>query len=433
MEAKTTPLRVAIAGSGPAAFFCADYLLRLGRPCTVALFERWPYPFGLVRDAVAPDKPKIRAAANAFARMAQCPQFSFWGNVTVGKDISLTELKNLYHAVIVATGASTPRPLNIQGNGLTGYESAVSLAGWINGRPDCVSLHPNLSHPSVVIIGAGNAALDMARILASPAAILKCTDISSAAWPVFRDSRVTDIHVVARRGPYDVRFAPQELELLSRVPGCRVSVHADPAQLEPPAATPEAKRMHKAYATATASQGQERCVHLHYDMNPVALLGDDTVTGVLLENQVEEYTHIACGLVINSTGQVGCPLNELPFDAVSNRIPNISGRVVEGDTVLPGVYTAGAVKRGANSFIGANKPDCLETVQCILEDRNALSRAALKEEETLRALLKERGIRVVTFEDWLRIDAWERQLGHVKDKPRDRLLSTEAMIKALVD
>ncbi len=431
MISNSIPLRVAIVGSGPAAFFCADYLLRLARPCTVALFERRPYPFGLVRDAVAPDKPNIRAAATAFARTAQCPGFSFWGNICVGKDISLDDLRKRYHAVIIAAGASRPRRLDIQGSGLSGCEDAVAFAGWYNGCLDDVDLCPDLSGSSAVIIGVGNAALDAARILASPASVLERTDISSAAMEVLRECRVSDIHIVARRGPYQVRFAPQELELLAKVPGCRVVLHASPEQLEPPDLNAATGRMRKAYDTTATAQGGERCVHLHFNMTPVAVMGAGNVTGVLFETQEEEYLHISCGMLINSTGQAGCPVAGLPFDAVSNRIPNLSGRVMEGETVIPGVYTAGAVKRGANSVIGANKPDCLETVQCILADRSELTRAGLQDDSDLPDLLKHRGVRVVTFQDWMLLDVLERGRGTLRGKPRDRYLSLEMMFEAL--
>ena len=431
MKTNNLSLRTAIIGAGPAAFFCADYLLRFSRPCSVALFERRPYPFGLVRDAVAPDKPNIRAAAHAFTRTAQHPGFAFFGNVCVGRDLALQDLKKYYHAIIVATGASSPRIPEIQGGSLAGSEDAVSLAGWYNGRPDCAVLKPNLACTSVIIIGAGNAALDIARILATPAAELEHTDISGAAWELLRDSHVTDIHIVARRGPYDVCFAPQELELLSRVPGCGIELHAAPERLEPPATDAAADRMRKAYAVAAASQGRARRVHLHFDMNPVALLGEDKVKGVLFEKPADEFVHIACGMAVHSIGQTACPVAGLPFEEGGNRIPNIGGRVVKEETIIPGFYVAGAVKRGANSVIGANKPDCLETVRSILDDRDRLLETPLDEGDGFLLSLRERGVRVVTFQDWLQIDAWERSRGELKGKPRDRLLSLEAMVAVL--
>ena len=204
-------LRVAIIGSGPAGFFCADYLLRLAKPCSITMFERWPWPFGLVRDAVAPDKPNIRAAANAFTRTALSQGFSFCGNIAIGRDIPLDALQRYYHGIIIASGASAPRPLPIQGASLQGCESAVTFAGWYNGRPDCATLRPNLDCLSAVIIGTGNAAIDVARMLAMPPEALKHTDIPSSALQRLVASKVTDIHIVGRRGPMEVRFAPQEL------------------------------------------------------------------------------------------------------------------------------------------------------------------------------------------------------------------------------
>lgn len=431
MKSHTHPLRVAIVGSGPSGFFCADYLLRLAKPCAVALFERWPWPFGLVRDAVAPDKPKIRAAMSAFTRTALSHGFAFRGNVTVGRDISLEELRRHYHAVIIAAGAPRPRPLEIQGDTLPGCVNAIDLAGWYNGRPDCASLAPDLDCKSVVIIGAGNAAMDMARMLAAPPEYLAHTDIASNALAALASSTIRDIHVVARRGPYDVRFAPVELEELARIPGCAVEIHADPAELENAGHDPARKRLLKAYHAAGRHHDGERRVHLHFNLTPTAVLGGEKVSGVLFEDQDQAPVHIPCGLTVVSTGQTGASFPGLPFDEGSRSIPESAGRIQVAGGALPGMYIAGGGKRGANTNIGANKPDCLEAVRSLLEDRPLLESASLHEEEDLLKLLADRGVRVVTFDDWQRLDEMERLRGQAKGKLRDRFLALDEVFHAL--
>jgi len=431
MKTDAHPLRVAVIGSGPSGFFCADYLLRLAKPCTVALYERWPWPFGLVRDAVAPDKPKIRAAMTAFTRTALSHGCSFRGNVTVGRDVSLEELGRHYHAVIIAAGAPRPRPLEIQGGTLPGCVNAIDLAGWYNGRPDCVSLAPDLDCASVVIIGAGNAAMDMARMLAAPPEYLAHTDIASNALVALAASGVRDIHLVARRGPYDVRFAPVELEELARIPGCTVEIHADFSELENAGDDPARKRLLKAYHAAGKHHGGERRIHLHYHLAPTAVLGGKKVSGVLFEDRDQTPVHIPCGLAVVSIGQTGAPFPGLPFDEVSRSIPELAGRIQGAGGALSGMYIAGGGKRGANTNIGANKPDCLETVRSLIEDRPLLESGPLHEEGELLNLLADRGVRVVTFDDWQHIDEMERLRGRDKGKLRDRFLALNEVFHAL--
>lgn len=432
MKKRIAPLRIAIIGSGPAGFFCADYLLRLAQPCKVTLFERWPWPFGLVRDAVAPDKPNIRAAINAFTKIALSPDFSFCGNVTVGRDISINELHPYYHGIIIATGASIPRTLSMQGDSLPGCESAVSIAGWYNGRPDVARLRPNLDCISAVIIGAGNAALDIARMLALPPDQLINTDISDTAFQQLLLSKLTDIHIVGRREPQDARFSSQELELLGRIPNCTVELHSAIEFSTDTKDDPQRARLEKAYhATSKPAGPSKRHIHLHFNMRPSAILGTDKVTGVLFETAESETVHIPCGLVVASIGQDAEPLPGVPFDPVFNGIPNNLGRIQDAGGVILGMYAAGAVARGGNSTIGANKPDCLQAVQGIMEDRNDLIGTELEEEQRLYASLRDRGISYVTFTDWRRIDNWERQRGELKGKVRERFTAPEEALAML--
>lgn len=433
MKLHESPLRIAIVGSGPSGFFCADYLLRLARPCTVALFERQPYPFGLVRDAVAPDKPNIRAAMAALSKTAQMNGFSFFGNVQVGRDLSVEELLHRYHAVIVASGAQQARPLEIQGDNFTGNLDALSLAGWYNGRPDCSAVAPVLDAASAVIIGAGNAAMDVARILASPAGLLASTDIAGAALAALAVSKITDIHIVARRGPLSVRFAPQELELLAELPECSIKVHAELSELDNAESEPAQMRLRKAYHKACKGAAGSRCIHFHFNCIPLAILGEERVSGVLFEEHGGEHIHIPCGLVISSIGQQGVRMPGIPFDEETGSIPHVSGRVREGGHFMQGMYVAGAAKRGFNSTIGANKPECLETVKSIIEDRGTLTCQSEQDDHALLAHLKAQGVPVVTFQDWLVLDELERHRGALKGKPRERFCSTDAMLRALAE
>lgn len=433
MLKETETLRVAIIGSGPAGFFCADYLLRLAKPCSVTMFERWPWPFGLVRDAVAPDKMNIRAAANAFTRTALSPGFSFCGNIAIGRDISLDELQRYYHGIIIASGASAPRTLPIQGASLQGCESAVTFASWYNGRPDCAILQPNLDCLSVVIIGTGNAAIDVARMLAVPPDTLKHTDISTGALQRLNESEVTDIHIVGRRGPMEVRFAPQELELLAKIPGCSIDLPSGIEKLkDTDTDDPSHARLEKAYLKSCGPRSAKRRIHLHFNMTPSAILGTNRVTGVLFNTADNEAVHIPCGLVITSIGQNAEPIPGVPFDPNYNGIPNLRGRVLGTNGPVRGLYTAGAIARGANSAIGANKPDCLATVRSMMEDRDQLCEIKLEEELLFRSL-REQGVTCVSFQDWQHIDAVELRRGASAGKVRERFTSVEEALAVLAN
>ncbi len=442
MKSSSRPLRAAIVGSGPSGFFCADYLLRLAQPCTAAMFEQWPAPFGMVRGAVAPDHMNIRGAIRAFEKIAAREEFTYYGGIHVGRDLDIEDLRRFFDLVIVASGAPEPRRLNIEGETLPGCLDASSLAGWYNGRLDCVHLRPDLSCESAVIIGAGNAALDMARMLALPPEALRDTDISSAALDMLFASALRHLHIVARRGPFETRFSASEVELLARLPGCSVQMHGAPTPLASLDA-PEEERMARAWAALPSvppETSAKRCIHLHFNLHPRAILGPERASGVLFENQASpsansvappECIHIPCGLVVVSIGHVGVPLAGLPFDETRRVIPNRAGRVMDGDQPLPGLYVAGWIKRGANGVIGTNKPDCRETVHSILEDRDALLKGAPIDAASFNAFLAGQGLLWIGFDEWRVIDDAERKRGQALGKARDPFLSVQAMLAAL--
>ncbi len=427
-------LRVAIVGSGPAAFFCADYLLRLSQPCEVCMIEQRPTPFGLVRDAVAPDRMNIRSVSQSFERIAEHAGFSWFGNVRVGRDVTVSEMQRYFDAVIIATGASTPRRLDIQGEELSQYYSASAFAGWYNGSLDHAALHPDLSQPAAVIIGAGNAALDVARLLTTPPESLAASDISSTALRVLRESNISDVHVVARRGPLEARFHPDELHHLAAIPECRVVMHTSlndsNAEL-----SPGCQQLLEAYQRLVQTQQDKimakRRIHLHFNLTPFAILGDDAVEGVLFLDASETPVHIACGLAIAGIGHYGVGVESVPYDPERGVVPNSQGRVLDAATTMPGIYTAGWVKRGAHGVIGANKPCCRETVQSIMDDRDQLLSETREDSAGFVTLLKERGIRYLTYRDWQQIDAAEKQQGIQQQKARERFHSTETMLSLL--
>lgn len=428
-------LRIAIIGSGAAGFFCADYLLRLSQPCEVCMFEQYPTPFGLVRDGVAPDKSNIRSVTRAFDRIANQKGFSWFGNVTVGRDISITTLKNFFHVVIVACGAANPKKLDIQGESLQGCFNARTFAGWYNGSLTDNIIHPDLSHPAAVVIGAGNAALDMVRILAAQPESLANTDIASQALATLRKSNITDIHLVARRGPIQARFASEELLALAAIPGCSIEIHTNTDFEESTTGSEQLLRLQEAYRKlvkmpACATHNNKR-IHLHFNLTPFSIMGMDMVEGVLFMDTQETAMYIPWGLAITSIGFMGQPITGLPFDEESGVIPNNAGRVTDNDEVIPGMYVAGWIKRGANGVIGSNKPCCRETVQSIMDDRENLCHENLLGVKELTAFLKQHAIQYFTYSDWLKIDAAEQERGATLGKVREKFPTLSEILSLL--
>ncbi len=435
MTQEPPPLRVAIIGSGAAGFFCADYLLRLAQPCEVCIFEKNPTPFGLVRDGVAPDKSNLRGVTRAFDRIANKKGFSWFGNVTVGLDISITTLKNFFHAVIVAGGASNSKTLDIQGESLHGCFNARTFAGWYNGSFADNIIHPDLSHPAAVVIGAGNAALDMVRILATPPESLASTDIASRALATLRKSSITDIHLVARRGPIQARFASEELLDLAAIPGYSIEIHTDTDFEESTSGSEELLRLQEVYRKLVKMPAyttqQDKRIHLHFNLTPFGIMGTDRVEGVLFMDAHETAMYIPCGLAITSIGFRGQPITGLPFDEESGVIPNRAGRVTDNGEIIPGMYAAGWIKRGANGVIGSNKPCCRETVQNILDDRENLCHKNALETKELTAFMKKHAIQYLTYSDWLKIDAAEQERGATLGKVREKFPTLNEMLSLL--
>ena len=433
-------LRVAVVGSGPAGFYAAAALLASDLELEVDLIERLPTPWGLVRLGVAPDHPNIKAVSRAFEKTAAQPGFRFFGNVEVGRDVTHADLARLYDAVIYSIGAQTDRQLGIPGEDLPGSWAATEFVAWYNGHPDYQHLSFDLSGERAVVIGNGNVALDVARMLALTPAELEPTDTTDAAIEAINDAGVREILVVGRRGPVQAAWTPVEVGELGELEGADVLV--DPAQLELDeaseaelaAAPPTVRRNvdHLREYAARAPAGKPRAIRLRFFASPVAILGDEKVEGIeLVRNELvdgravatDERETIPCGIVFRSVGYQGVPLPGVPFDEGSRTIPN------EGGRVQPGLYAAGWIKRGPSGVIGTNKKDATETVALLLDD----ARAGLlppRGEGTLEELLEERGVEAVLYAGWEAIDAAERAAGEPHGRPRIKLATWDDLLAA---
>lgn len=447
-------LRIAIIGAGPAAFYAAEALLSCGQPgVRVDMFDRLPTPFGLVRHGVAPDHQKIKTVTKAFARVAENPRFRFFGGVEYGRDLSLDDIRRHYHQVLFATGAQTDRRMGIPGEDLAGSHPATEFVAWYNGHPDFQGCEFDLSCRRAVVIGNGNVAVDVARMLALADEELAPTDTTDAAIAAILASPIEEIVVLGRRGPAEASFTTPELQELGELADTDIAV--DPAELElEPASdaalsdTTVARNLEvmRGYA-GRAPAGKRRTLRLRFRVSPVAIVGSDRVEGIEVARNTlvadgdgrvravatDEREVIPCGIVLRSVGYMGVPVPGVPFDAARATLANRGGRVVDdrGEQV-PGVYCAGWIKRGPTGIIGTNKKDAHETVALLLED--ARSGALPPREgggaEAVDALLAERGAQVVTYAGWEAIDAAERSLGEACGRPRVKLVSWDELLAA---
>ena len=428
-------MRVAVVGSGPAGFYAAGALLSADPPAEVDMIERLPTPWGLVRLGVAPDHPKLKTVSRAFERIAEQPGFRFLGNVEVGRDLHHEDLLRLYDAVIYAVGAQTDRRLGIPGEDLPGSWAATEFVAWYNGHPDYQQVAFDLSVERAVVIGNGNVALDIARMLALTSEELAPTDATDASIAAIESSPIREIVVVGRRGPAQAAFTTPELHEMGDLAGADVVV--DPADLE--GAEPQGTNAERNLAVlqelaAREPAGKVRRVVFRFFHSPVAILGEERVEGIeLVRNELdannravptEERETLPCGLVFRSVGYHGVELPGVSFDSASGTIPNEGGRVASG------VYCAGWIKRGPTGVIGTNKKDAAETVELLLEDA-AAGHLEPKPDATaaaVDALLAERGVPVVRYAGWTAIDEAERAAGEKSGRPRVKLCSWEELL-----
>ncbi|HKU55637.1 MAG TPA: FAD-dependent oxidoreductase [Gaiellaceae bacterium] len=430
-------MRVAVVGSGPAGFYAAGALLSADPPVEVDVIERLPTPWGLVRLGVAPDHPKLKTVSRAFERIAEQPGFRFLGNVEVGRDLHHSDLVRLYDAVVYAVGAQTDRRLGIPGEDLPGSWAATEFVAWYNGHPDYQQLEFGLDVERAVVIGNGNVALDVARMLALTHEELAPTDATDLSIAAIESSRIREIVLVGRRGPAQAAFTTPELQEMGELAGADAVV--DPADLEgvePKSTMAERNLAVLRELAAHEPEGKPRRVVFRFFHSPVAILGEERVEAIELvrnrldENEravpTEERETLPCGLVFRSVGYRGVELPEVVFDPASGTIPN------EGGRVEPGVYCAGWIKRGPTGVIGTNKKDAAETVDLLLEDV-AAGRVTPKPDTSagaVDALLAERGIPFVEYAGWSAIDEVERAAGERSGRPRVKLCTWDELLAA---
>ena len=443
-------LRVAIVGSGPAGIYAAEALTRNGTrngDAVVDVLDRLPCPFGLVRYGVAPDHPKIRSISAALTNVLEHPNVRFLGNVDVGTDVSLAELDTFYDAVIVAFGAAIDRRLGVPGEDLPGSYSATEFVAWYNGHPDVAPDAFTADVRSVAVVGVGNVAVDVVRVLAKTADDLRVTDMPDHVLETLDRSFVTDLHMVGRRGPAQAKFTTTELRELGELANADVIV--DPAELELDAATEQLlatqamarRNLEVLHGWASREPtGKPRRLHVHFWRRPVEVLGDERVTGLLVEGTRLDESGNAVGdgnmstieaqMVLRSVGYRGVAMAGLPFDERSGTVPNAAGRVLLDGKPVSGRYVAGWIKRGPTGVIGTNKKDARETVTSLLEDAPLLPRAAIQDGDGLVRLLAERGIRTVSWEGWRAIEAAEAMLGAERGRTRARITGRDALLRA---
>jgi ferredoxin--NADP+ reductase len=455
------PLRVAILGAGPAGYYTAEQLFRQPNLLVeVDLFDRLPTPYGLVRFGVAPDHQKIKSVTAAFDKTASHPGFRFFGNVDFGKTVTLADLRAHYHQIVYTTGAQTDRRMGIPGEDLVGSHPATEFVAWYNGHPDYRECRFDLQQERVAVVGVGNVAVDVARILCRTADELATTDIADYALDALRASRVREVYLLGRRGPAQAAFTTPEIKELGELADADIAVPPEEAELDPLSRADLEKSQDRAtrkkveilqeYARRKPS-GKSRLLVVRFLVSPVELEGDAeghvrslrlvrnelaaTPAGTLQARPTDRLEELAVGLVFRSVGYRGVPLPGVPFNDKWGVILNEKGRVLQPDGQEPvlGEYAAGWIKRGPTGVIGTNKPDAAETVGCMVEDvgRGTVLDPAAPAAGAAEALVRQRQPSYVSYADWKRLDALEVARGRAVGRPRVKFIRVEEMLTAL--
>ncbi|EMD25044.1 Ferredoxin--NADP(+) reductase [Amycolatopsis azurea DSM 43854] len=440
-------LRVAIVGAGPAGIYAADILDKSDADVTIDLFERMPAPFGLIRYGVAPDHPRIKGIVTALHKVLDKPNIRLLGNVDYGTDLKLDDLRQFYDAVIFSTGAMADRALDIPGIDLDGSYGAADFVSWYDGHPDVPRTWP-LNATSVAVLGVGNVALDVARVLAKTADELLSTDIPDNVYQGLKASPVTDVHVFGRRGPAQAKFTPLELRELDHSPNVEVIVNPEDIEFDEGsiAALRASKQIDMVVKTlqewAIRDQGDRpKRLHLHFLHSPCEIVGEDgKVTGLRTERTeltgdgnvrgTGEFHDWDVQAVYRAVGYLSSHLPEIPFDHTTGTVPNQAGRVLDIDEdQVPGVYVTGWIKRGPVGLIGHTKGDAAETIASLLADADNLTAPAVDDPDAILGFLTERGVPFTTWDGWGKLDAHEKSLGVPHGRERVKVVERDEMTR----
>ena len=455
------PLRVAVVGSGPAAFYAVEHLFK--QPAVVAeidMFDRLPTPHGLVRYGVAPDHHKIKTVSRVYDTIAGNPRFRFFGNIEFGRHVTLVDLSQYYHQVLFATGAQTDRRMGIPGEDLTGSHAATEFVAWYNGHPDYRSCSFDLSVERAAVVGVGNVAIDVARILVRTPDELVKTDIAAHALDALRESRIREVFLLGRRGPAQAAFTNPEVKEIGEMADADVIVRPEEVQLDPLSQAQVEKAQDRTLVKKVEilqgyalrkPEGKRRRLHVRFLVSPVELLGDTdghvrgmrlarntlvaSESGAISARATEQFEELDVGLVFRSVGYRGVALPGVPFDERGGVVPNYQGRVVDPQSNQPvtGLYVSGWIKRGPSGVIGTNKPDSVETVASMLADAatGAHWQPLHPDARAAEGLILERQPLAVTYADWRRLDALECSNGQACGRPRLKFTTLEEMMAAL--
>ncbi len=457
---EANPLRVAIIGSGPAGFYTVSNFAR-HKDITVEvdMFDRLATPFGLVRGGVAPDHQKDKSVTRAYDKSAQKPNYRFYGNVTYGEDVTLDDLKAHYHQIIFTSGAPNDRNLGIPGENLTGSHSATEFVAWYNGHPDFASRAFDLSQKAVAIVGIGNVAVDVARILCRTDEELRATDMADYAINALRDSAIEDIYMFGRRGPAQAAFTPPEIKELGELIDADVIITPEEATLDPYSQKAfddsDDKNVAKNVDTVQelaqrTPEGRRKRLHIRFLTSPTELIGDDTgrvsairivrneayaaEDGSVRSRATDDEEVIPVGLVFRSVGYLGKALPEIPFHESWGTILNEAGRVTDADgEPVTGLYTAGWIKRGPSGVIGTNKTCAQETVNCMVEDMKAgkLLEPSAPDTAAAAEMVAERQRDIISYTDWGKLDSAELANGEAEGRPRVKFTKLADMLAEL--
>ncbi len=453
-------LRIAIIGSGPAGFYAADHLLKnQDMTVTVDMYDCLPTPYGLVRFGVAPDHEKIKNVTRVFDKVAAKDAFRFFGNVDIGEHVTLDDLKQYYHQICFSTGAQTDKQMGIPGEDLAGSHAATEFVAWYNGHPDFRDCEFDLTAERVAVVGVGNVAVDVARILCRTPEELATTDIADYALDALRSSKVKEVYMLGRRGPAQAAFTNIEVRELGEMPGADIAVLPDEARLDALSQkhldTADDRTLNKKVEIIQGFvdqpiQGKPRKLTIRFLVSPVELIGNadgrvsgmrlvinalhETEDGNIRPQATEQVEELPVDMVFRSVGYRGVPIPGLPFHDKWGIVPNDKGRVtsMENEPVL-GMYVAGWIKRGPTGVIGTNKPDAAETVKTMLADADAgaVLDPTVTHQAAIEALVRERRPEMISYSDWLRLNDLETQRGTSQGRPRVKFTEVGEMLAAL--